>query len=411
MRHLRSTQQTVQANNSFTLIELFIVIGIIAVLSATVVVTINPAERLREARDATRTTDITTLDNTIRISQTQNTALSLGTASTVYISIPDSSSSCANLGLPSLPSGWSYNCASTSTYRNTDGTGWVPINFQDSSLYGIAQLSALPIDPTNTTSTGLYYTYTPGGSWELTTLIESDKYIPTATADGGILTGVYQKGSHIGLTPATRDKGLVGYWDFEEGSGSTVYDRSGNTNNGVLGNSPTHSVGKVGSYALNFNGTNQYMYVTDNSSLNFGTGGFTVLFWMKSTFHQSTIVQKKSSCWNASAGWGICYASNPTNIFISSGDGTSGGSNNTSISGGIPSWKQMGIMRDADGKVYFINDGGLTYFRTVTGSVSNSSNVLIGYGYNYFNGDLDDIRIYNRTLNTTEISAIYNATK
>ncbi|MDD4931154.1 MAG: prepilin-type N-terminal cleavage/methylation domain-containing protein, partial [Candidatus Colwellbacteria bacterium] len=43
---------------SFTLVELLIVIAILAVLAAAVVVVLNPAELLAQARDSQRSTDL-----------------------------------------------------------------------------------------------------------------------------------------------------------------------------------------------------------------------------------------------------------------------------------------------------------------------------------------------------------------
>jgi uncharacterized protein (TIGR02145 family) len=192
-------------NKSFTLVELLIVIGILAVLSAAIVVVLNPAELLKQARDSKRLQDLASIEGSINISQAIYPGIDLGTASTVYISISDTTSTCANLGLPDLPSGWTYNCVTSANLINTDGTGWVPVNFQDTNLVGVIQLVALPIDPTNTTSTGLYYTYTKG-SYELTTLLESSKYqIQVAAKDGGLLNTVLEKrssGLSYSLTPA-----------------------------------------------------------------------------------------------------------------------------------------------------------------------------------------------------------------
>src|SRR5690606_37741696 len=230
------TLRRAQDKPAFTLVELLIVIGILAILSAAVVILINPAQKLKDARDYTRIQEITSLEHSITLLLTQDSNLALGTAQTVYVSIPDSSATCANLGLPTLPAGYSYACSSTANYRKTNGTGWIPINFQSSS---IGTLATLPIDPINTTSTGLYYTYIPGGSFELTALMESEKRADAAITDGGMLPGVLQKGTHIDLTPPTRDRGLVGYWTFDEGSGTSAYDSSGNSNTGTLTNGPT----------------------------------------------------------------------------------------------------------------------------------------------------------------------------
>src|SRR3989338_8938662 len=107
--------------NSFTLIELVIVL--------------NPAEMLKKGRDGTRMQDIASLDTTISLLETQVSNLDLGIAQTLYISIPDpslsgsSTSTCSSLGLPTLPSGYTYHCVSQDNLRNVDGTGWLPVDF------------------------------------------------------------------------------------------------------------------------------------------------------------------------------------------------------------------------------------------------------------------------------------------
>src|SRR3989344_260296 len=174
------------SRSSFTLIELLIVLAVLSILSITVILTINPSEFLKQARDSTRLSDMANINSSLNLFVVDSPDASLGTASTTYISIPDPTATstagtqCQGLGLSELPSGWTYHCAATSTYRNTDGTGWVPVNFQSMS-FG-STLGTLPIDPINTTTSGNYYTYTPGGSWQLTATPESNK-VRTTQAD------------------------------------------------------------------------------------------------------------------------------------------------------------------------------------------------------------------------------------
>ena len=219
---------------SFTLIELLIVIATLALLMSIVIIAINPSEMLKKSRDTKRISSIKALNNALSIFQATRSNASMGTANIVYVSTPDSSSTCANLGLPTLPSGYTYQCSTTTNYRKTDGTGWVPVNF-DSLDIG-SPISSLPIDPTNTTSTGLYFTYVTGGSWELTTQFESSSYSDQSANDGGIDPASFEMGTDLTLSPFTH--GLVGYWKFDE-TGTSLTDSSGFGNTGTSYSSTT----------------------------------------------------------------------------------------------------------------------------------------------------------------------------
>lgn len=155
----------------FILIELLMVIAILALLMSIIVITLNPTEMLKKSRDAKRMGELKVIDTALGIFQANKSTTSMGNASTTYVSIPASNSNCSDLG---LPTGYTYSCSTSANYKKTDGTGWIPVNFN--SLDIGSPLVTLPTDPTNSTSTGLYYTYNPGGSWELTALFESNIY-------------------------------------------------------------------------------------------------------------------------------------------------------------------------------------------------------------------------------------------
>ncbi len=202
------------SNSSFTLIELLVVIAILAILAVVVVVVINPSELLKQARDSTRLSDLQTLNKAIALFQADQVGKSLGDPNTIYISIPDptlsgnQTSTCSSLNLPQLPSGYQYHCVSKDNLTKIDGKGWAPVPLKDIS-YG-SPIPKLPIDPINQTSTGEYYTYIPGGSWELTALLTSQKHQEKAINDGDAFPGVYSiRTSPKPLTPGIRDKGLV----------------------------------------------------------------------------------------------------------------------------------------------------------------------------------------------------------
>ncbi len=192
------------SRKGFTLIELLVVIAIVAVLSMVVVLTLNPVELLRQGRDSNRLSDLNTISIAVVLAEAKN--ISLGNASTVYVSLPDSTlstgatSTCSSLGLPALPTGWTYQCASLGSYRNINGTGWIPIAFN--AISPASPFGSLPIDPVNTSSSYLFYSYTTDGThYELTSHLESQKYQSTMQNDGGQYADLYEQGTSLSLLP------------------------------------------------------------------------------------------------------------------------------------------------------------------------------------------------------------------
>jgi len=90
----------------------------------------------------------------------------------------------------------------------------------------------------------------------------------------GALNGWFGGGGKIPGDTFTR--GLVGYWSFDEGSGSMAYDASGNENHGELKpsatNRPQWTTGKI-SGALQFDGLDDYVEATVSQATT------TIMFW------------------------------------------------------------------------------------------------------------------------------------
>lgn len=201
-----------EQKKGFTLIELLVVITILGVLATVIVVVLNPAELLKQARDSTRMSDLANLKAALQFYLTESG--SLDTAGKTYISIPDSNSSCSGL---SLPAG-SWNCANSTNYKKTDGTGWIPVNLGSLSIN--SPLSALPVDPQNSVSAS-YYTYsTDGTGFLISAAPESSKYrndqnalINAFTVAGGsnkLIGGNFPEGWVY--VPGDSTFGTPGFW-------------------------------------------------------------------------------------------------------------------------------------------------------------------------------------------------------
>jgi type II secretory pathway pseudopilin PulG len=207
--------------------------------------------------------------------------------------------------------------------------------------------------------------------------------------------------------------GLVGHWKFDEKSGSTAYDSSGNGNIGILYNSPTRTAStscKVGS-CMSFDGVNDYVQVPTSASLN-PTTVLTMEVWIKSTGNAESdgrIISKRAGV----VGYEMLLmtASGLIEVFIGTPNGYVSVDSNTKVNDG--NWHHIVVTRnEADIRIYV--DGVLD--RTAssyTGSVENTSNLFLGRysptAIRFFNGSIDDVRIYNRALSASEISQIYNS--
>ena len=175
----------------FTLIELLIVIGILAILTAAVVVVLNPAELLKQARDSQRMSDLDSVKSAV--------SLYLATAST-----PDLTEGITGDAARTTAATSTYNPFTTITNYSIssttaiNGTGWVTVKLSDTS--GGSPLSALPLDPVN--NTNYFYGWAADESantFELDARLESSKYSGKMTTDGGSSADFYEIGTDPGL--------------------------------------------------------------------------------------------------------------------------------------------------------------------------------------------------------------------
>ncbi len=201
--------------------------------------------------------------------------------------------------------------------------------------------------------------------------------------------------------------GLVGYWNMDAGTGTTIVDLSGNGNTGTLINAGWIT-GKFG-IGTSFDGNNDYINIPTNpiSTNTISFGG-----WFK--------VPDSSNDYTLMSG----NESNAVNEFTLQSDNSSGlalihyddsgGNHNIPSSQYITNeWVHLFGTYDGNTIKFYINGNFINSNTNITSRPQDVSPWTIGRreasgGSDYQKGPIDEIRIYNRALSPTEVRQLYN---
>ena len=208
-------------------------------------------------------------------------------------------------------------------------------------------------------------------------------------------------------------EGLVGHWTMNEGEGGVVHDLSSNSNHGVLVNGPSWVDGKIGG-ALEFDGASNYVEIVSPAGLDFqDSTQFTVGGWI----YWKGATDRRYIWENRGASGGAFYVViiDPSNILKGIGAKEPTGETQVTTAVSTNVWLYFTAVFNKDiGKIELFVDGELkddVAWSPKVGGTS-SGNKYIGDYFNrnfWFNGQIDDVRIYNRALSPEEIRLIYES--
>ncbi len=211
----------------------------------------------------------------------------------------------------------------------------------------------------------------------------------------------------VSTTFATQNP--VVWYKFDETSGANASDASGNGKNATLAGNPTWVAGKSGN-AVNLSGSSQYLNLPVGivSSLN----DFTIATWVK-----LDTLNTWSRIFDFGTGAG-------TNMFLTptSGSGirfaitTGGAGSEQRISGSSAltanAWTHVAVTLAGNIGILYLNGQEIARNTTMTlrpSSLGNTTNNYIGrsqYADPYLDGQIDDFRIYDRSLTVAELQAL-----
>lgn len=225
--------------------------------------------------------------------------------------------------------------------------------------------------------------------------------------------------------------GMVNWWTFDEISGPTAQDLTGNFNNiGTHFNGPTATNGIVDG-ALSFDGINDYVEVSNQSELNFVDGcvldiaePMTIDLWLKTNLTDSQLGQNSGLRTILDKRAQLPYV-NGYHLFIFNGrlgfqmDGINyvapaTGPNFINIADN--QWHFVGVsLGMCRGNNGFLYVDGKTVLNLPWGAgFSNNSKLYIGrrnaaFGANFFKGVIDELEMFKSKLTATDLDAIWQA--
>ncbi len=287
---------------------------------------------------------------------------------------------------------------------------------EGANVYGTITVSANASDNVGVAGVQFYLDGNPLGAQD-TTAPYSISWATVNAANGAdTITAVARDGvgntasSTVNLTVTNNPvSGLVGAWGFDEGSGTSVADSSGHDLSGIVSGA-SWVAGKYNG-ALSFNGGSTWVTVADNALLHL-TNGMTLEAWVNpaaSAADWSDVLMKERSGGLSYALYGFDGAGSPPGAWLNK----SGSDYSAEGASALPAntWSYLAGTYDGSKLRLYVN-GALVSTTSVSGTMTSSTSVLRIGGDSiwgeYFNGLIDEVRIYNRALSASEIATDMN---
>ncbi len=203
---------------------------------------------------------------------------------------------------------------------------------------------------------------------------------------------------------------LIGYWDMESlASDGKLKDLSGKGSDGTINGATLVTNGKVGG-AFSFDGSNDFISMGNPDVLNKNFGKISISFWVYPiavTGDDAGLVGKGTSI------YGLTYHKiSPPAIFGYIKDGGYSVSSNALIA----SWYHVVLTFDSGvipKESLYINGNFVDGRDILVGSTGTTSSHFfvgkrVGIPDVYFNGIIDEVRVYDRALNSEEVKTLYD---
>ena len=197
---------------------------------------------------------------------------------------------------------------------------------------------------------------------------------------------------------------LVNWWEFDEGSGSTAYDSAGGNNGTITG--ATWSNDPCRRMCLSFDGSNDYVAL---SSFTVSTNNGTIALWFKTDANFSGNYNLQGYLMSGSSQYAdyLAVVNEGDACYAIAGETASQDDYFVYVKNAASKnqWNHIAVSFDNKTAKTYLN-GDLIDTRSVTNS-SLTLDRIGGRSTEFFNGEIDDVRFYNRALSAGEVMQLY----
>ena len=223
----------------------------------------------------------------------------------------------------------------------------------------------------------------------------------SATSEAGTSYG--EDGTFTTISPDP-----IASYSFDEGTGETAYDDSGNGHDGTVHGAEWSEAGKYGG-ALDFEAGGDRVTIPDAADLDF-TGAFTLEAWVRpEKYREWAHVISKGEPGEEPEYAYLLYASSDEDLPVASLSDAEGAEYPVAGSEALPTsaWSHLAVTADGSYERLYV-DGELLASASAATAGTNDASLRIGGNWDwgdYFDGKIDNVRVYDRALSAEEIEA------